>query len=534
MLVSSASAALNRGSACLNCRQKKMKCDGAQPVCGQCSKSNTSTSCIYDGRRKKSRTERLTETVYNLESIIQELEGGPSAPADVTTTSRAAIITPQSMMLPSESIPPAIPDFGYSAVMGPQTEVPSSSTSVIGMDNLYDRHGLGSVDASVDAVEARSFLNSVNTAMSHRHEFYFEKRAGHHPAITDALSLLGCYYARSYQYTHLEPTLLTRTQNGITSALAAPDQLIDAVQASTLLAVYFYLNNRITEGYYYAFPSARLAADLGLHQIPPPPDRHCPGSALVRERISVFWQVYMVDRCCHRASGEHILTPPWGTLPTNEHSLAGALGPDNPIVPYGDRLSLQEIKSHAAVLFEWSARLTSASARDEDYFASIASVTAAVRNLSATVPPFRGYEPLRGQVSYDDMELFTIHMFTQTSQLHLCMCGVFPIQEILRTVSFITQCIRQLSIADYEFLDRVVSIKIIVLTSGGQYCWLTAARLCICTLRTDMQGDLSGRAPVGGLTEVLKGEVATLASAVETLATYSPLSGEDVTGADMR
>ncbi|KAF8894803.1 hypothetical protein BD779DRAFT_864458 [Infundibulicybe gibba] len=170
--------------------------------------------------------------------------------------------------------------------------------------------------------------------MSHRYEFYFEERTGHHPAITDALSLLGCYYARSYQYTHLEPTLLTRTQNGITSALAAPDQLIDAVQASTLLAVYFYLNNRITEGYYYAFPSARLAADLGLHQIPPPPDRHCPGSALVRERISVFWQVYMVDRCWSVVTGlptafpatehpgEHILTPPWGTLPTNEHSLA--------------------------------------------------------------------------------------------------------------------------------------------------------------------------------------------------------------------
>lgn len=47
----------------------------------------------------------------------------------------------------------------------------------------------------------------------------------------------------------------------------AATPLLDAVQASALLAVYFFGKARLLEGYYHVSAAARLAVALGLHQI---------------------------------------------------------------------------------------------------------------------------------------------------------------------------------------------------------------------------------------------------------------------------
>ncbi len=155
----------------------------------------------------------------------------------------------------------------------------------------------------------------------------------------NAIYLVACHFARSPYFSELEPTFLTRALREITVALDNQDRLVDVVQASSLLAIYLYSNSRILEGYCHSFSAARLAVGLGLHQIqytdlvdargdgaagspeivgassstsaiasPPPKD-----TAELRERISTFWQVFMVDRCWSVANGLPV------ALPDGEH-----------------------------------------------------------------------------------------------------------------------------------------------------------------------------------------------------------------------
>ena len=100
---------LQRGTACLSCRKRKMvrvlvsldsypvirlplcslfvhpsspfsqKCDGSKPVCQQCTKANRAADCEYDDGKSKTRTQLLQEKIQRLESRLHQLEGTPSA-----------------------------------------------------------------------------------------------------------------------------------------------------------------------------------------------------------------------------------------------------------------------------------------------------------------------------------------------------------------------------------------------------------------------------------------------------------------------
>lgn len=147
-----------------------------------------------------------------------------------------------------------------------------------------------------------------------------------HPALMNAIYVLACHFSRSPTLAEHEPRFLTRALRGISAALEHSDRLVNVVQASSLLAVYFFAKARLLEGYYHSSSAARLAVALGLHQIrtpvwrpqqgaqyggaawngspstsvplPPPHD-----AVELGERILAFWQVFVVDRCWSVATG---------------------------------------------------------------------------------------------------------------------------------------------------------------------------------------------------------------------------------------
>lgn len=84
---------LQRGSACLSCRKRKMKCDGSRPVCQQCSRANRAADCEYDDGKTKTRTQILQEKIQRLESRIHELEGNPSTSNDEGITLHKRVST---------------------------------------------------------------------------------------------------------------------------------------------------------------------------------------------------------------------------------------------------------------------------------------------------------------------------------------------------------------------------------------------------------------------------------------------------------
>lgn len=149
-----------------------------------------------------------------------------------------------------------------------------------------------------------------------------------HPALLDAMYLMACYF--SQQYGAQEQYYLQRALSGISSSLQDSDRLIQIVQASCLIAIYFFSRGRTLEGYYHSSTAARLAVSLGLHQIKsedwysPPYDVGAAvsvsqpaflsfksslqlaaprDSVEYAERVAAFWQVFSVDRAWSVASG---------------------------------------------------------------------------------------------------------------------------------------------------------------------------------------------------------------------------------------
>ncbi|KAL5485556.1 hypothetical protein ACEPAI_8199 [Sanghuangporus weigelae] len=72
----SGATSLPRGKACLRCRKRKMRCDGAHPACAQCVRAHKADTCQYDDGRGKTRTQALRERIVRLEAELQRLREG--------------------------------------------------------------------------------------------------------------------------------------------------------------------------------------------------------------------------------------------------------------------------------------------------------------------------------------------------------------------------------------------------------------------------------------------------------------------------
>ena len=178
--------------------------------------------------------------------------------------------------------------------------------------------------------------NRLDIFFAHRHQCSFDVHIGRfkaalllpsarrpHPSLVDAIYLLACYFSRSPLYTGLESYFLKESLRAISDALQSSDRIVHVLQASCLLALYFFWHGRTLEGYYHSSIAARLAVGLGLHQIsakeqqfqyPQRSDAPAPLKATVplcppldeveyAERIAAFWQIFAVDRAWAVATG---------------------------------------------------------------------------------------------------------------------------------------------------------------------------------------------------------------------------------------
>ncbi|KAJ7221622.1 hypothetical protein GGX14DRAFT_670523 [Mycena pura] len=328
----SASAALQRGSACLCCRKRKLKCDGSRPVCTQCIKMNRDAECEYDDKKQKSRTQKLKEKLSMLEQRLRELESENGAISPSSSDSSSLLGFPITQpSTPEITAPPSVFD----------APIYGSPTIIGSLDNLFDNsyawssrpsslHGGGTSgygtpsdpmafdadDAEQAFLEMTPFTSLASSSefpympqwnphdplpyenkkilldifLAHRHQCWFDGQAERfslsntthqfgfepHPALMNAIYLLACHFARSPSCSEIEHVFFTRALHEITVALDTSDRLVDVVQASCLLAVYLYINCRALEGYCHAFSAARLAVGLGLHQLRPLPSGDAP------------------------------------------------------------------------------------------------------------------------------------------------------------------------------------------------------------------------------------------------------------------
>ncbi|KAK7449724.1 hypothetical protein VKT23_013199 [Stygiomarasmius scandens] len=579
---------LQRGLACLSCRKRKLKCDGKKPVCSSCIKMKRADECEYEDRRQKSRTQKLKEKLKKLEDRIKELEGpaegtssdvaesssspfllGPMPDLDSVDFSALSDIDPTTVM-PTWSNSSGSPSSSSGSLSVPVSRAVTSSPFNQSMENPFD--SLSSVfgmsgypPSSYPEIPSSSWDPStplpdeqkrvlLDIFLAHRHQCWFDSdvsrfqafsdsqssRPEPHPALLNAIFLLGCFFARNPFYSDLEAHFLSKTLHEITVALDSSDRLVDVVQASCLLALYLYTNCRTLEAYCHSFSAARLAVGLGLHQIQPKDlDQSRASSSAssskpsntpiaiekpknhveLRDRISAFWQVFMVDRCWSVANGLPV------ALPDGEHhqgriktpwpeACLGIPGMRLDVGLTGESgkspVHLPSLKAKAAALYERTFRLASDARQTDAFWTEHNSACMALQRFNETLPHFVGYEAFRTQAPFVDVELLSIHTIANVCAINLRRSSLE--METIQSANYIMSLIRQLNQADFEFLDPLLSA-----------CWSCVAKLYIQILVN------SAFNPNPDAALVAEQELDLLVSVMKTLGMYFPLANQHAT-----
>ncbi|KAK0210132.1 hypothetical protein DFS33DRAFT_259258 [Desarmillaria ectypa] len=596
-----AAASLARGSACLCCRKRKLKCDGGRPVCRQCTKMNRVEECEYDDMTVKSRTQKLQEKLSMLETRLRELESDPSrsqtSSAETSPEAGPSTTTPSAIPPPfppsaiangdPTSLSTTIQDFNafdpawsinspssssssvefaaFPGVFGEKSadhlwpSVTASSSQVApfleGNDNLGSGLEISPENYPVSTHADPSFgapffpqwdpkaplPNEHKTALMnifllHRHQFSFEGdisrfddsvpanlfRPEPHPALLNAIYLLGCHFARSPYYSGLEPIFFNKALSEITLALDSSDRLVDIIETSCLLAVYLYINSRFLEGYCHAFSAARLAVGIGLHQITSEPyDSSAPSQQAtistipipaprsqeeMRDRIAAFWQVFVVDRCWTIANGLPLALPD-GDSPNSRIKTPWPMPTEAGIDP---STYIPLLRAKAVALLERASRMASVSNKNDNFWASYNAAEIALKRLSASLPAFLGFEPWRMQAPFIDVDLFAIHSAVHGAMIHLYRdVNEGETQKGMRTI---LSLIRQLNNDDYEFLEPTLCA-----------IWTCVAKEYIRSIHIANQNPGGSDAQTVSIAEQ---EIGVLISAMKMLSAFFPIAGE--------
>ncbi|KAJ7117972.1 hypothetical protein C8R43DRAFT_98574 [Mycena crocata] len=293
---------LRRGKACFNCRHLKIKCDGNRPICGQCTRVPKDDPCEFTD--VMSRTMELENTVYRLQSRINELEGvqGSSTSANY---SHAGLRTSPTT-LSSRSSP-----FSGSSTGSRTSPQSSSENSFLGVQEPP----VVMIQMLLDyflphATQFGFFLHLGHFRNSALLPLHFGDARRPSPALLSVSYLWGVHLSLSQPLSSSEPLFLKRAQQHISTEISTsnnPTHLLHTIQAQVLLSTYMFRNKRFLEAEFHANGAATLVIGYQLHKIrsarPSPPPLlgvpvllevypNPPQNAVEEgERIRGFWAV---------------------------------------------------------------------------------------------------------------------------------------------------------------------------------------------------------------------------------------------------
>ncbi|KAJ7118142.1 hypothetical protein C8R44DRAFT_790329 [Mycena epipterygia] len=272
---------LPRGKACMNCRRRKIKCDGKKPVCSQCLRSpGTADDCEYplEGR---SRTQQLEETIKKLQSRIGELEiagndGQASIflhePYDSGDVPFMAMEIPQFV---NSWTSPGSVSTSPSSLSRVTTPTSASSSSSL----VLEEPPLDVIERLVDAFlgnfsQVGFFLDTATFRHSALMSFPFGHYNRPSPALLSAVYMWGSRLSHAQEPRHPvynEDAFLVCTLQNIHQDLGGqhPHRVLHTIQAEVLLSIYYLTLGRPVEGIYHSSAAVSLAISAGLHLIQP-------------------------------------------------------------------------------------------------------------------------------------------------------------------------------------------------------------------------------------------------------------------------
>ncbi|TFY66226.1 hypothetical protein EVG20_g4862 [Dentipellis fragilis] len=352
------STSLSRGKACTNCRRRKMRCDGARPVCGQCRRTGRPEECGYTDTQARSRTQVLEENIAALQARIMELENPEIAP-----TSSGPVLLHEPHSRAHRTGQQSSPVFGlpmspvaFSPGVTHSSVASSSSTPSVGATNTPFKHRehaqltmnmfsepqnapLTAVFDIADDTPPEVASQLLDHFFAHSAQLGWFMHVGRFrnallqlpeddsgrpiSALINAVYLFGATIMRHTTGSDLpvdESVFLSRALCKIGTGLAgAPShQIVQVIQARLLLALYHYTIGMYIEGRHQSDAAASLVMACGLHRIRSAEPFHNPLSFVdiipltlaeprdqveEGERINGMWTAFAIDRCWAVAFG---------------------------------------------------------------------------------------------------------------------------------------------------------------------------------------------------------------------------------------
>jgi hypothetical protein len=364
-----------------------------------------------------------------------------------------------------------------------------------------------------------------------------------HPALMNAIFLWACFISRPGPLCQHESHYLARSLEYLGDALQNSKSLVDAIQASCLLSMYFLSNGRLVEGSYHASAAASLAIQCGLHggipheenqwgtdvvsfALPPAKDAIEEG-----ERIMTFWQVYNLESCwsvvlqkpattrdCRHAL--EAIQLPWpqsmddyeaGQIEPSRNFQTVRMFFDNHVGAVTGGFSTLALRAKASALFEradhlsasWDPRMSPSTIFREE----VHSMECTVARFMATLVPLH---QLDVTMPGDKQSLVVTHTLAHAALIHLYARFTHddPVAygKCLRSARACVDVIKHVSEGDFDFLDPILGP-----------CWTRAAETLVRELKTQ-----ESSWPLVN-TALIRSEIGTILYALTALSPRFPL-----------
>ncbi|KAJ3908020.1 Zn(2)-Cys(6) binuclear cluster domain-containing protein [Lentinula edodes] len=355
------STPLQKGSACTNCRRRKIKCDGERPRCGPCLNSSSAFSdCEYNDNNGITHVQVLEDQISVLEARLKDLESGGATQGMRKTKQVDSILMPKAKLLKNGSNEP-LPVSGFE-------DLPPIIRRILVHNFIMNCCWVGFF------LHRDRFINTV---------LHFKGEAPTF-ALLNTTYVWGNHLSSSQNSLEQEATLVSRALQSSAHSLSEshPQKVTQFIQAEVLLGNYFYLAGKTVEGKYHVTAAASLVLSAGLHKLrssdvghfgylAQPLDTLAPPRDPIEEGelINAFWTVLTLDSFWNTVHGTPSSIPytspsvridtPWPLIMEeyaenpldhnfrNSHTIDNFLGgmPDNADSP-------RAAFSKAAILFE--------------------------------------------------------------------------------------------------------------------------------------------------------------------------------------
>ncbi|KAJ7735723.1 Zn(2)-Cys(6) binuclear cluster domain-containing protein [Mycena metata] len=452
---------LNKGKACFNCRQRKVKCDAKKPICTPCGRfvGGGLQDCEYT-ETGPAQSQILQEQISILESRIRDME----QPRDMRMSVGLQNPYPASRLSisdPATNVAPA-------AFTGRKSPSREFSQALISSFFPYARQ-VGFFLSS-QLFEALSSGTAPTDVAS--------------PALLDTIYLWGAHLSRlgTHQARFLSDALRS-TAAGLLHA-HSPNIILHTIQAELLLAQYFFHNSRILEGKYHASAAVSVALSLGLHKIRSADvrdsvrsmvDALAPATTALEEgeRINAFWAVFAVNTCWLAADGSPadiayaVVDTPW-PLDIEEYSDDSRALPvqssgtiDNFLANLPDRgTSPMALHAKAVIVFEQASRLATRYTENVGVRVSTAMLSAEFSRLDGIIEAFKTtLTPLNSDGSQFPSRLL-IHTLAHVATIQLHNPFIFT-SDVSRTRSraaalTVVALVRQTNLHELGYVDAIM------------------------------------------------------------------------------